>query len=144
MRLSPRTRAIGSLVVVVLLVVLGALLTGGEDAPAPDRAADRAGSSGSSGSSGLPTVELADLPAEARRTVDLIERGGPFPEPDHDGTVFHNYEGLLPEQEDGYYREYTVPTPGLSHRGPRRIVEGEPREWYWTDDHYASFAEVLP
>ncbi|GGO69741.1 ribonuclease domain-containing protein [Nocardioides deserti] len=133
MRLSPRLRAVGSLVVVVLLVVLGALLAGGGD-PAPDR----------SGSSGLPTVELAALPREAQETIDRIRDGGPFPEPEHDGTVFHNYEGLLPEQEDGYYREYTVPTPGLDHRGPRRIVAGEPREWYWTDDHYASFAEVLP
>ena len=136
MRLSPRVRAVGSLAVVVLLVVLGALLASGEDtAPRP---------AGPSGSSGLPTVELADLPREAQETIERIQDGGPFPEPEHDGTVFHNYEGLLPEQEDGYYREYTVPTPGLDHRGPRRIVAGEPREWYWTDDHYASFAQVLP
>lgn len=136
MRLSPRVRAVGSLAVVVLLVVLGALLAGGEDTPA--------GPAGSVGSSGLPTVELTDLPREAQETIERIQDGGPFPEPEHDGTVFHNYEGLLPEQADGYYREYTVPTPGLDHRGPRRIVAGEPREWYWTDDHYASFAEVLP
>ncbi len=136
MRLSPRLRAVGSLAVVVLLVVLGALLAGGEDTPA--------GPAGSVGSSGLPTVELTDLPREAQETIERIQDGGPFPEPEHDGTVFHNYEGLLPEQADGYYREYTVPTPGLDHRGPRRIVAGEPREWYWTDDHYASFAEVLP
>lgn len=136
MRLSPRLRAVGSLAVVVLLVVLGALLAGGEDTPA--------GPAGPVGSSGLPTVELTDLPREAQETIERIQDGGPFPEPEHDGTVFHNYEGLLPEQADGYYREYTVPTPGLDHRGPRRIVAGEPREWYWTDDHYASFAEVLP
>lgn len=136
MRLSPRLRAVGSLAVVVLLVVLGALLAGGEDTPA--------GPAGSVGSSGLPTVELTDLPREAQETIERIQDGGPFSEPEHDGTVFHNYEGLLPEQADGYYREYTVPTPGLDHRGPRRIVAGEPREWYWTDDHYASFAEVLP
>nr|WP_207619391.1 ribonuclease domain-containing protein [Nocardioides sp. IC4_145] len=131
--MSPRLRAVGPLAVVVLLVVLGALLAGGEDTPA-----------GPSGSSGLPTVELTDLPREAQETIERIQDGGPFPEPEHDGTVFHNYEGLLPEQADGYYREYTVPTPGLDHRGPRRIVAGESREWYWTNDHYASFAEVLP
>ncbi|MDN4173008.1 ribonuclease domain-containing protein [Nocardioides sp. SOB77] len=136
--MSARTRAAATLVAVVVLVVLGALLAGGGDPVGDDRTREEAGTSG------LPTVGLEDLPVEARRTVELIEEGGPFPEPEHDGTVFHNYEGLLPEQEDGYYREYTVPTPGLGHRGPRRIVEGEPREWYWTDDHYASFAEVLP
>jgi len=135
---SARTKAVASLVGVLLLVVLGALLAGGEDTT------DRARPAHGTGTSGLPTVGLDELPAEARRTVELIEDGGPFPEPEHDGKVFHNFEGLLPEQEDGYYREYTVPTPGLDHRGPRRIVEGAPREWYWTDDHYASFAEVVP
>ncbi|MEV7428807.1 MULTISPECIES: ribonuclease domain-containing protein [unclassified Nocardioides] len=142
-RTSARTRAVASLVVVVLLVVLGALVTGGDPA-APDRATDAGTGTTRTGSSGLPTVGLADLPVEAQETVELIEDGGPFPEPAHDGTVFHNYEGLLPERRDGYYREYTVPTPGLGHRGPRRIVAGEPREYYWTEDHYATFAEVLP
>ncbi|MBC9732116.1 ribonuclease domain-containing protein [Nocardioides marmotae] len=139
--MTARSRAAATLVAVVVLGVLAALLTGQDasrdgGAPAPDRSA--------TGTSGLPTVALADLPPEARRTIALIEDGGPFPEPEHDGTVFGNYEGLLPERSRGYYREYTVPTPGLGHRGPRRIVEGEPREWYWTEDHYASFAEVVP
>ena len=78
--------------------------------------------------------------AQIEATLRLIERGGPFPH-EQDGTTFFNREGHLPRQPRGYYREYTVETPGLSHRGARRIVTGgEPPEvFYYTDDHYASF-----
>lgn len=80
------------------------------------------------------------LPAEAHRTIGLIQRGGPFPHR-QDGSVFGNREGHLPQQSRGWYREYTVDTPGLSHRGARRIITGgqPPREWYYSDDHYESF-----
>lgn len=91
---------------------------------------------------GLPVVSLAELPPEAMETVGLIDEGGPFPHPDEDGKVFHNFEGLLPEQEDGYYREYTVPTPGSDDRGARRIVAGRDGELYWTADHYSSFSRI--
>lgn len=94
--------------------------------------------------SGLDVQPLSSLPAEARETAKLIESGGPFPYPDSDGTVFFNREGLLPEQERGYYREYTVPTPGLSHRGARRLVTGAEDELYYTRDHYQSFVVVDP
>lgn len=82
----------------------------------------------------------AFLPPEARRTLALIRSGGPFPHR-QDGAVFQNREGRLPRQSQGYYREYTVDTPGLGHRGARRIVTGgqPPREYYYTDDHYDSF-----
>lgn len=92
--------------------------------------------------SGLPVVRLAALPPEAGRTVELIDAGGPFPEPDHDGGTFGNREELLPDQPMGYYREYTVPTPGVDHRGARRIVAGDGDELYWTDDHYSSFSRI--
>jgi len=92
--------------------------------------------------SGLPVVRLADLPPEAARTVELIDAGGPFPEPDHDGGTFGNREELLPDEPMGYYREYTVPTPGSDDRGPRRIVAGDGDELYWTDDHYSSFSRI--
>ncbi|WP_078857047.1 ribonuclease domain-containing protein [Streptomyces sp. NBRC 109706] len=79
------------------------------------------------------------LPAQAYDTLDLIERGGPFPYP-QDGGTFYNREGLLPGQPTGYYHEYTVETPGSGDRGARRIVTGDsPREDYYTADHYASF-----
>ena len=92
--------------------------------------------------SGLPLVPLAGLPPEAARTIERIESGGPFPEPERDGGVFGNREELLPDQPFGYYREYTVPTPGSNDRGARRIVAGSPGEYYWTDDHYSSFSRV--
>lgn len=88
------------------------------------------------------TVKVSDLPPEARATLDLIENGGPFPFR-KDGDVFHNYEGLLPAQRDGYYREYTVVTPGSPDRGARRIVTGRDGERYYTDDHYDSFRLVV-
>lgn len=91
--------------------------------------------------SGLPWVELSTLPPEAAETVDLIDAGGPFPE-DRDGLTFQNREGILPDREQGYYHEYTVPTPGSDDRGARRIVTGSEGEFYWTADHYASFERI--
>ncbi|MEO9324692.1 ribonuclease domain-containing protein [Nocardioides sp. C4-1] len=91
--------------------------------------------------SGLPYVDVAELPDEALDTLELIDAGGPFPY-DEDGSTFGNYEGVLPERRRGYYEEYTVETPGLSHRGPLRIVTGDGDELYWTEDHYASFERI--
>ncbi|MFB7591781.1 ribonuclease domain-containing protein [Streptomyces sp. NPDC056169] len=93
------------------------------------------------GTSGLSTVRAADLPPEARRTLDLIARGGPYPYA-KDGAVFSNFERNLPREARGYYREYTVKTPGERDRGARRIVTGRGGEIYWTDDHYETFREV--
>ncbi|MDN5745118.1 MAG: ribonuclease N1 [Nocardioidaceae bacterium] len=88
------------------------------------------------------SVVLAELPPEAARTVALIDKGGPFPYPGKDGSTFGNFEGLLPQHRRGYYAEYTVPTPGVSHRGARRIIAGDGGELYWTQDHYESFARI--
>lgn len=80
------------------------------------------------------------LPSEADATVRLIQRDGRFPHR-QDGGVFANREGRLPARPRGYYREYTVDTPGVAHRGARRIITGghPPEVWYYTDDHYTSF-----
>lgn len=94
-------------------------------------------------SDGLPTVAQSQLPSEARRTIALIEQGGPFPY-DKDGATFGNREGLLPRRPSGYYKEYTVITPGSRDRGARRIVAGRSGEFYYTDDHYDSFKRVIP
>ena len=93
-------------------------------------------------------VSLATLPAEARQTERLIRSGGPFSS-SKDGTVFGNRERLLPRQPRGYYREYTVRTPGSHDRGARRIVCGgsqvtQPEACFYTEDHYASFRRIAP
>lgn len=91
--------------------------------------------------SGLPIIQVADLPPEAAETLSTIDAGGPYPYDEDDGT-FGNFEGILPDQDRGYYREYTVDTPGLDHRGARRIVTGSSDEFYWTADHYSSFSRI--
>jgi ribonuclease T1 len=99
----------------------------------------------------IGTVELDRLPTEAVQTLLLIQRGGPFPYR-KDGTAFQNRERRLPQQPGGYYREYTVPTPGSPDRGARRIVAGKGAtgdvrtsgEYYYTGDHYRSFRRIQP
>jgi ribonuclease T1 len=86
-------------------------------------------------------VRVADLPAEAQRVLRLIDAGGPFPYA-KDGSVFGNLERLLPAHPRGWYREYTVPTPGERDRGARRVIAGRDGGRYYTADHYGSFARV--
>jgi ribonuclease T1 len=92
--------------------------------------------------SGLPTINVHDLPKEAIATLELIDRGGPFPYR-QDGSTFRNQENLLPKQATGYYREYTVKTPGEGDRGARRLIVGHSGDVYYTADHYESFRQVL-
>ncbi|MCP5267379.1 MAG: ribonuclease N [Burkholderiaceae bacterium] len=91
------------------------------------------------------SIELHELPPQAREVLERIRAGGPF-RYRKDGTVFGNRERLLPRRERGYYTEYTVRTPGVRHRGARRIIAGgNPRttsELYYTDDHYRSFRRI--
>ena len=93
------------------------------------------------------TIQRAELPPEGRTVLVKIENGESFSHP-KDGSVFGNRERLLPRQSRGYYREYTVRTPGLNHRGARRIVCGgevvrKPDACYYTEDHYASFRLII-
>ena len=116
------------------LVLLTALVSGGVQAKGPAVVSDMA------------TVALADLPAQGRETYHLIHQGGPFPY-EKDGTVFGNRERLLPGEKRGYYREYTVKTPGSRNRGARRIVcGGVPTTLahrYYTAEHYASYRRIV-
>lgn len=86
-------------------------------------------------------ITVAALPREAQRTLQAIKRGGPFAF-ERDGVVFGNYERRLPARQRGYYREYTVPTPGVRNRGARRIIAGTHAEYYYSDDHYRSFLRI--
>ncbi|MBG9256553.1 ribonuclease domain-containing protein [Corynebacterium diphtheriae] len=90
---------------------------------------------------------VESLPPQVKDTIADITAGGPFDYPDNDGVRFGNYEGHLPRKDRNFYREYTVETPGLHHRGERRIITGggsktSPQQWYYTDDHYESFCEI--
>jgi ribonuclease T1 len=87
-------------------------------------------------------VEKKQLPKEALETIALIRKGGPFPY-ERDGVTFGNRERILPARERGWYREYTVKTPGERTRGARRIVAGRDGTLYYTDDHYRSFRRIL-
>jgi ribonuclease T1 len=91
----------------------------------------------------LADISVKALPPEARETLTLIEKGGPYPY-DRDGIVFGNFEKRLPIKDRGYYHEFTVRTPGVKHRGARRIITGKNGERYFSDDHYQSFKRVVP
>lgn len=93
----------------------------------------------------VPDSGADGFPPEAWATLELIQRGGPFPYR-KDGATFFNREGLLPERPRGYYREFTVPTPGARDRGARRIVSGgnPPAVFHYTADHYRSFRRMEP
>ncbi|MFH9956871.1 ribonuclease domain-containing protein [Streptomyces roseolus] len=137
-----------------VLVGLTLLLTGcsaGTATPTATAAPSRTAASTAPAPSGratatpvsdLPTVRESELPPEARRTLALIRAGGPFPYA-KDGSIFSNFERILPPRKRGHYREYTVRTPGERDRGARRIVTGGDGERYYTDDHYESFREVV-
>ena len=114
-----------------LLAALAGFLGPGQDRGSTPSAPAQAGTA-----SALP----AFLPPEAAPVIARIQRGGRFVNR-QDGSVFGNREDRLPRMPRGYYREYTVDTPGAGNRGARRIVTGgqPPREWYYTDDHYDSF-----
>lgn len=96
---------------------------------------------------GTASVVVTGLPPQGQDVMNQIRQGGPF-RYDKDGSVFGNRERLLPSEKRGYYREYTVPTPGLNHRGARRIVCGgfkprAPEACYYTEDHYSSFRLIV-
>ena len=134
-RVSPGKGWIGA--AAIALAALVSALPLGQEAQAKNEGAD-----------GLPPVSLQSLPPEARDTHRLIFAGGPFPY-EKDGTVFGNRERQLPGKPRGFYREYTVPTPGARNRGARRIVCGgeppkQPEACFYTADHYASFSRIVP
>lgn len=95
------------------------------------------------GPADLGEITIVQLPAEGRAMLAKIKTGGPFAYR-QDGSVFGNREKLLPQQRSGYYREYTVTTPGARDRGARRIISGgtPPVEFFYTDDHYRSFKRI--
>ncbi|MFG2619600.1 ribonuclease domain-containing protein [Streptomyces sp. NPDC048507] len=140
-------RVLGALFLCAALA--GAAGCGGTSAPAPPAASSGAATGASSGvrdapgwAAGMATVRAGALPQQAREVLALIDKGGPYAYR-QDGTVFGNFEKVLPKQKRGYYHEFTVRTPGERDRGARRIVTGGGGEFYYTDDHYQTFKAVL-
>jgi ribonuclease T1 len=141
----------------LLLALLVAVLAACGPASSTTSAPTAGGSAGSGAAAGpegprplapaspvstLRTIAVSDLPREAVTTLTLVAAGGPFPYA-NDGATFSNRERILPQHPSGWYTEYTVVTPGSSDRGARRIVGGEDGARFYTDDHYASFREVI-
>ncbi|WP_159684931.1 ribonuclease domain-containing protein [Cognatazoarcus halotolerans] len=122
---------------VLLAVILAISGCGPQNAPSP--------ASHAASAQPVPIRHDAGLPQEVLETLHLIRAGGPFPYR-KDGAVFQNREKRLPHMPRGYYREYTVPTPGARDRGARRIVAGgnPPEVYYYTSDHYRSFKRISP
>ncbi|MEQ4566301.1 ribonuclease domain-containing protein [Paenarthrobacter sp. CAP02] len=140
-----------AVVVLVVAMVGGGALTAPSTAPptpssaqttTPVPGAVSTAAAGVANPSSLPTINASQLPKEARQTLALIAKGGPYPY-DRDGVNFGNFEGLLPKKTSGFYKEYTVVTPGESDRGARRIIVGKDTAKYYTADHYESFKFIV-
>ncbi|MEZ5650076.1 MAG: ribonuclease domain-containing protein [Burkholderiaceae bacterium] len=148
--MNKRTSLVGTLVAVLAALVLNwagllPLSERGVTTPAPTATAPGPASPAPAATAARGEIAWSALPSEAHGVIRLIRDGGPF-RYDKDGTVFQNRERLLPERDRGYYREYTVETPGEATRGARRIVAGGPRQQpevlYYTGDHYRSFQRI--
>jgi guanyl-specific ribonuclease Sa len=144
---SPGRRLTVALVGLIALVVIGWFVKDNSSGPPTQTTKPVVTSAAQSetvpgANSGLDVEALSKLPAEAGKTWKLIEAKGPFPYPRNDGVTFQNREKRLPAKDSGYYKEYTVPTPGSSDRGARRIVTGSEKEVFYTGDHYSSFVVV--
>lgn len=133
-----------------LALILGACAGGEARSEAPAAAASSSASGAQlTGTDQAPpewdggTVGLADVPPEVLTTLQLIAAGGPYPYT-QDGSTFQNREGHLPARATGFYREFTVETPGSPDRGARRLVVGDDEAVYYTDDHYDSFRFLVP
>ncbi|KRD31567.1 ribonuclease [Lysobacter sp. Root916] len=130
---------------IAAVVLLGLWLWSQRQAPLPASPASPAASRSAPAPVAAGNAATDFLPAEAHEVLARIARGGPY-EHRQDGGTFQNRERRLPPQPRGYYREYTVETPGENDRGARRIVTGgdPPSEYYYSDDHYRSFRRFDP
>lgn len=142
-----RTARCGTVLRLLLALILSVLVACGNGGSSGESSAQAGATAANSGSPavaprvGVNEIDVRNLPPEAQTVLQLIKKGGPFYYA-QDGTVFSNREGILPGKSQGYYHEYTVPTPGAKDRGARRIIAGKGGEYYYTDDHYRSFKRI--
>ncbi len=143
-RTSKQTRGVIKLTQIAAFIVTAVTLAIVNTSAAEARETDAAAKSNST----IASIRLADLPSQGRDTLQRIRKGGPFEHAKKDGSVFGNFERVLPKQPRGFYKEYTVATPNAKNRGARRIVCGgnvldaAKSPCYYTDDHYASFKRI--
>jgi ribonuclease T1 len=130
-----------ALLALLLLLIVGYAVRAAQPSGHPDQST--VSTAPASLGPSVHAVALSSLPGPAQHTVALIRAGGPFPY-SRDGIVFRNAEHELPAERSGYYHEYTVPTPGESDRGARRIIAGIGGEYFYTANHYASFVRIDP
>lgn len=126
----------------LLALVLTAVLAVAGCGSSSSSKSSPASSTSASKPAGMSTIAEASLPAEARDVIKRIDDGGSF-QYRQDGVTFQNRERLLPAEPGGYYREYTVSTPGAADRGARRLILGRHGDLYYTPDHYRSFLWVV-
>jgi guanyl-specific ribonuclease Sa len=136
-------RRVSAALIGLLVLVMGGWLGQRVVAHLPGAGSTGADRLAVTSAAGLPVRPLSQLPPQAAQVWQLIQHGGPYPYR-QDGFVFGNRERRLPSRQSGFYREYTVPTPGEHDRGPRRLITGGSAELYYTADHYASFVSVDP
>jgi RHS repeat-associated protein len=95
------------------------------------------------------SLPYKNLVPEAKTVLEQIRTGAPTRYPKHDAVDYFNLNGYLPQSKKGNrYLEYTVPDPGSTDRGPRRLVLGGlsstgPKNVYYTGDHYVTFKKVI-
>ena len=138
--MKPITARVAQTLLAAVLVALGAL-TPAVASAVPVDTQTIAAQPACGDTSSYTKSNLSALPREATDTVNLIKKNGPYPYP-QDNTTFGNRENLLPKCDAKYYKEFTVKTPGIGHRGAKRIVTGSDNEFFYTADHYKSFVLV--
>ncbi|MEZ0111764.1 ribonuclease T1 [Catenulispora sp. EB89] len=140
---SPRRpKPLVALLALLIVAVLGLAGCGSSSSKSSSSSSKASSSSAAAKPAGMASVAEASLPAEARDVIKRIDDGGTF-QYRQDGVTFQNRERRLPAEPSGYYREYTVATPGAADRGARRLILGRGGELYYTPDHYKSFLWVL-
>lgn len=141
--MSPHRRISAALIGLLLLVAGAAVGHHALSAPPAGHRPPAVASTAGLPVRALPVRTLSQLPPQVAQVWQLIQHDGPF-RYRQDGSVFGNREGRLPPRPFGFYREYTVPTPGEHDRGPRRLITGDATELYYTGNHYVSFVVVDP
>jgi ribonuclease T1 len=89
----------------------------------------------------------SEIPAKVLDVLAYVDKNAAAPEGYVGGRVFKNLEQLLPKTnlngEKIKYQEWDVnPKKQGRNRGKERLVTGNDRSAYFTDDHYNTFKKI--